>query len=89
MKKTTTVKTVKKTTTTSSSGGAGSSDASGIKHGPSIQTRVISGGESGLRHSLRGSGKVWKKTVLGKKYEIAEKLKEKKKLYYVSFWYGT
>jgi hypothetical protein len=72
------VKTVKKTTTTSSSGGAGSSDASGIKHGPSIQTRVISGGESGLRHSLRGSGKVWKKTVLGKKYEIAEKVKEKK-----------
>ena len=86
MKKTTTVKTVKKTTTTSSSGGAGSSDASGIKHGPSIQTRVISGGESGRRHSLRGSGKVWKKTVLGKKYEIAEKVKEKKN--YIMFHSG-
>ena len=86
MKKSTTVKTVKKTTISSSSGGAGSNNGSGIRHGPSIQTRVISGGESGLRHSLRGSGKVWKKTVLGKKYEIAEKLKEKKN--YIMFHSG-
>lgn len=89
MKTTTTVRTLKKTTTSGSSSGFDTSTHSGIRHGPSIQTRVISGGQSGLRHSLRGSGKVWKKTVLGKKFEISEKLKEKKKLYYVSFWYGS
>ena len=78
MKTTTTVRTLKKTTTSGSSSGFDTSTHSGIRHGPSIQTRVISGGQSGLRHSLRGSGKVWKKTVLGKKFEISEKLKEKK-----------
>ena len=61
---------------------AGAADSSGFssgnKQGPTKITREISGGQSGLRHSLRGSGKVWKKTVLGKKYEISEKLKEKK-----------
>ena len=44
-------------------------------------THVISqGGPIGLRHSLRGSaeGKIWKKTVLGDKFEFAKKLKEKK-----------
>jgi hypothetical protein len=53
--------------------------SSGSKQIPVISTRVISeGGQSGLRHSLRGSGKVWKKTLLGKKFEFAEKLKEKR-----------
>ena len=44
--------------------------SSGNKQIPVISTRVISeGGQSGLRHSLRGSGKVWKKTFQGKKFE--------------------
>ena len=63
----------------SRAGATGSSGfSSGNKQGPTIITREISSGQSGLRHSLRGSGKVWKKTVLGKKFEFAEKLKEKK-----------
>ena len=46
---------------------------------PGVTTQIISG-QSGLRHSLRssGSGKIWKKTVQGKKFEFAGKLREKK-----------
>ena len=51
MKTTTTVRTLKKTTTSGSSSGFDTSTHSGIRHGPSIQTRVISGGQGGLRHS--------------------------------------
>ena len=81
MKKTTTVKTIQKGTTSGTGTGGGSGSVS--RYVSSKTTRVISGGsgsQSGLRHSLRGSGagKLWKKTVLGKKYEFAEKLKEKK-----------
>ena len=56
-----------------------SSRGVGLGPGVTTTTQIISG-QSGLRHSLRGSGsgKVWKKTVLGKKYEFAEKLREKK-----------
>ena len=67
-----------------------SSRGGGLGTGVKKTTQVISGA-SGLRHSLRssGSGKIWKKTVLGKKFEFGERLKEKKKLCYVSFRYGT
>ena len=60
--------------------GASSRGGSGLGSGkPGITTQIISG-QSGLRHSLRGSGsgKIWKKTVLGKKFEFAGKLREKK-----------
>ena len=78
MKTTKTVVTVKKESSSRSGAAANSGVSSGNKKGPTIITREISSGQSGLRHSLRGSGKVWKKTVLGKKFEFAEKLKEKK-----------
>ena len=78
MKTTKTVVTVKKGSSSRSGAAASSGFSSGNKQGPTIITREISSGQSGLRHSLRGSGKVWKKTVLGKKFEFAEKLKEKK-----------
>ena len=60
--------------------------SSGSNQIPVISTRVISeGNQSTLRHSLRGSGKVWKKTFQGKKFEFAEKLKEKRNyIMYVS-----
>ena len=79
MKTTTTVKTMKKTITSRT----GSGYTEGAGPGVTTTTTVISGpqgGQSHLRHSLRGSGsgKIWKKTVPGKKYEFAEKLKEKK-----------
>ena len=56
-----------------------SSRGGGLGTGVKKTTQVISGA-SGLRHSLRssGSGKIWKKTVLGKKFEFGERLKEKK-----------
>ena len=82
----TTTKTMRTVTRTSSrsGGGYGSGFSSGSR--PGVTTQIISG-ESGLRHSLRGSGsgKIWKKTVQGKKFEFAEKLKEKKNyIMYVS-----
>lgn len=52
-------------------------------------THVISqGGQSGLRHSLRGSagGKIWKKTVLGDKFEYSKKLSEKRN--YILYAHG-
>ena len=41
---------------------------------------ISKGGQTGLRHSLRGSaaGKIWKKTVRGDKFEYAKKLEEKR-----------
>ena len=78
MKTTKTVVTVKKGSSSRSGAAASSGFNSGNRQAPTIITREISSGQSGLRHSLRGSGKVWKKTVLGKKFEFAEKLKEKK-----------
>ena len=61
-------------TTSRSGGGYGSGFSTGSR--PGVTTQIISG-QSGLRHSLRGSGsgKIWKKTVQGKKFEFAEKLK--------------
>ena len=52
----------------------------GLGSGKSGVTTQIISGQSGLRHSLRGSGsgKIWKKIVPGKKFEFAEKLREKK-----------
>ena len=52
-------------------------------------THVISqGGQSGLRHSLRGSagGKIWKKTVLGDKFEYSKQLPEKRN--YILYAHG-
>ena len=74
--------------TTKSTSGAGSS---GIGSGiiKKTTTRVISGpnatgNQQGLRHSSRGS-RVWKKTILGEKFEYSEKLREKKNyILYVS-----
>ena len=64
-------------TTSRSGGGYGSGFSTGSR--PGVTTQIISG-QSGLRHSLRGSGsgKIWKKIVPGKKFEFAEKLREKK-----------
>ena len=60
-------------------GARGGEFGPGIRAGVKKTTQVISG-QSGLRHSLRGSGsgKIWKKTVQGKKFEFAGKLREKK-----------
>ena len=69
MKTTTTVRPLKKGFT------------SGIGSSSTTTTHVISqGGPTGLRHSLRSSaaGKIWKKTVLGDKFEYSKKLSEKK-----------
>ena len=85
--KTKTVVTVKKGSSSRTGAAAGSAISSGNKQVPTTITREISNGQSGLRHSLRGSGKVWKKTVLGKKFEFAEKLKEKKN--YIMYSSGT
>jgi hypothetical protein len=81
---TTSIRTVTRTSGSRSGGGYSSGFGSGSR--PGVTTQIISG-QSGLRHSLRGSGsgKVWKKTVPGKKFEFAEKLKEKKNyIMYVS-----
>ena len=54
---------------------------------PTTTHVISSGGPVGLRHSLRGSagGKIWKKTVLGDKFEFAKKLKETKNyIFYTS-----
>ena len=69
---------MKKGSSSRTGAAASSGFSSGNKQGLTIITKEISSGQSGLRHSLRGSGKVWKKTVLGKKFEFAERLKEKK-----------
>ena len=89
MKTTQTVKTIKKTTTSGSGYGASSGLGSGNRTVTTKITRVISDSGSGeaqpgLRRSSRGS-RVWKKTVLGEKFEYSEKLKEKKNyILYVS-----
>ena len=80
MKKTTTVKTIQKGTTSGTGTGGGSGSVS--RYVSSKTTRVISGGsgsQSGLRHSLRGSGagKLWKKTVLGDKFEYSKKFENR------------
>ena len=84
MKTSTTVRALKK--------GTGTGIGSGSKYVPTTTTHVISsGGPIGLRHSLRGSaaGKIWKKTVLGDKFEYSKKLTEKKKLYFICIWNGS
>ena len=49
-----------------------------------ITTRHL-GGQGGLRHSLRGSGRIRKKKLMGNKFEFADKLKEKRNyILYVS-----
>ena len=89
MKTTQTVKTIKKTTTSGSGYGASSGLGSGNRTVTTRTTRVISNGSGEaqpglLRRSSRGS-RVWKKTVLGEKFEYSEKLKEKKNyILYVS-----
>ena len=50
-------------------------------------TRVVEPGST-LRRSSRGS-RVWKKTILGEKFEYSEKLKEKKKLCIICIRYRT
>ena len=82
MKTTQTVKTIKKTIT-SGSGSSGTHISGPPKRiVTSTTTRLVSGSgtgssQKGLRRSSRGS-LIWKKTVLGEKFEYAEKLKEKK-----------
>ena len=73
MKTTTTVRQLKKGYTSTTSGFGNS------KQLPTITHVISKGGPVGLRHSLRGSaaGKIWKKTVLGDKFEFSKKLKEK------------
>ena len=70
-----------KTTTTTTVKTLNSGIGPGSKYVPTTTTHIISsGGPTGLRHSLRGSaaGKIWKKTVLGDKFEYSKKLTEKK-----------
>ena len=87
MKSTQTTKTIKKTSI-SRQGGANSGIGSGSRTITTTTTRVVDLGKGapqpGLRRSSRGS-RVWKKTILGEKFEFAEKLKEKKNyILYVS-----
>ena len=52
--------------------------------GLTVTTRHL-GGQGGLRHSLRSSGRVRKKKLMGEKFEFADKLKEKRNyILYVS-----
>ena len=72
-----TVKTIKRT-----SGPGSSGINSGTRTLTTTRTQVISGPNAtgtqpGLRRSSRGS-RVWKKTILGEKFEYSEKLREKK-----------
>ena len=84
MRTTQTVKTIKRT-----SGPVSSGIGSGNRTLTTTRTQVISGPnatgtQQGLRRSSRGS-RVWKKTVLGEKFEYSEKLREKKNyILYVS-----
>ena len=87
MKSTQTTKTIKKTSI-SRQGGANSGIGSDNRTITTKTTRVVDLGKGapqpGLRRSSRGS-RVWKKTILGEKFEFAEKLKEKKNyILYVS-----
>ena len=87
MKSTQTTKTIKKTSI-SRQGGANSGIGSDNRTITTRTTRVVDLGKGapqpGLRRSSRGS-RVWKKTILGEKFEFAEKLKEKKNyILYVS-----
>jgi len=87
MKSTQTTKTIKKTSI-SRQGGANTGIGSDNRTITTKTTRVVDLGKGapqpGLRRSSRGS-RVWKKTILGEKFEFAEKLKEKKNyILYVS-----
>ena len=87
MKSTQTTKTIKKTSI-SRQGGANSGIGSDNRTITTKTTREVDLGKGapqpGLRRSSRGS-RVWKKTILGEKFEFAEKLKEKKNyILYVS-----
>ena len=81
MKTTQTVRTIKRIDNSGLSKGISSGIGSGSRTITTTRTRVISGSGGNqpglLRRSSRGS-RVWKKTVLGEKYEYSEKLKEKK-----------
>ena len=77
MRTTQTVKTIKRT-----SGPGSYGINSGTRTLTTTRTQVISGPNAtgtqpGLRRSSRGS-RVWKKTILGEKFEYSEKLREKK-----------
>ena len=87
MRTTQTVKTIKRT-----SGPGSSGINSGTRTLTTTRTQVISGPNAtgtqpGLRRSSRGS-RVWKKTILGEKFEYSEKLREKKKLYFIRIRHG-
>ena len=43
-----------------------------------MKTTRLLGSQGGLRHSLRGSGRIKKSIVQGDKFEFAEKLREKR-----------
>ena len=87
MKTSQTVKTTKNTYTTNINRGISSGLLPGNRTITTTRTQIVSGtggAQPGLRRSSRGS-RVWKKTVLGEKFEYSEKLKEKKNyILYVS-----
>ena len=87
MKTTQTVKTIQKSISSNLNRGISSGFGPGNRTITTTRTQVVSGSgapQPGLRRSSRGS-RVWKKTILGEKFEYAEKLKEKKNyILYVS-----
>ena len=81
MKTSQTVKTTKNTYTTNINRGISSGLLPGNRTITTTRTQIVSGtggAQPGLRRSSRRGSRVWKKTVLGKKFEYSEKLKEKK-----------
>ena len=81
MKTSQTVKTTKNTYTTNINRGISSGLLPGNRTITTTRTQIVSGtggAQPGLRRSSRRGSRVWKKTVLGEKFEYSEKLKEKK-----------
>ena len=84
MLKSQTVKTTNNSFSSNINRGISTGLGSGNRTIIATRTQGTGGVQPGLRRSSRGS-RVWKKTILGKKFEYAEKLKEKKNyILYVS-----
>ena len=88
MKKSQTVKTTKNTFTSNINRGISTGLGPSNRTIIATRTQIVSGtggAQPGLRRSSRRGSRVWKKTVLGEKFEYSEKLKEKKNyILYVS-----